>query len=174
MPEDVQQPVDEVKKAEEIAAAEEAARTYQIKLDNDKVVYTSNPQEFDDCFYATIALSSWSKTFTPKNDLSLTFSTITNEENLELLKKLQEWSKLENASGGMFESFMTKINLAYFLTVLSVQGSTINLREKPVEDRMAYFGKQPEAVLNFYGMYNFIFNEIVRKSLVEPLALKNS
>lgn len=163
MPEEVQQPV-----------VDDTTKVYEIMLNDERVVYKSSLEEFDDCFYAVISLMSWSKTFTPKQDLSLTFSTITNEEHLELLKNVRTWSELNNVSGQMFESYMTKINLAYYLTVIKVQDSTINLREKPVEDRVMYLSKMPEVSLNFYGMYNFIFNEIVRKALVEPLALKNS
>ena len=147
---------------------------FDIVLAEGRKVYTSTQEEFDECFYAVLALLAWNKTFTPKPDLSLTFSTITDEEYLSLLKEVRKWAEDNNASGQMFETYMTKVNLAYYLTVIKVQGSVINLREQPVEKRIEYLGKMPEQALNFYGMHNFIFNEIVRRSLIDSMTLKNS
>jgi len=163
MPEEVQ-PIVETPSTEQ----------FQIQLTDGRKVYQSDEEEFGQCFYAVLALLAWNKTFNVKSDLSLTFTTITDEERQALLKNVREWADSNNASGQMFEAYMTKLNLAYYLTVIQVQGSVINLREKPVEDRIMYLSKMPEQALNFYGMYNFIFNEIVRRALIEPLTLKNS
>jgi len=146
---------------------------FEIRLSGEKLVYKSSQQEFDDCFYAVLALFSWSKTFTVNDKLSLTFSTITDNEREEMLKELRDWSAKTDASGTMFEQHMTKMNLAYYLTVIELPSATINLREQPVEKRMEYLSKMVDQTLNFYGTYNFIFNEIVRRTLLDPLAVKN-
>lgn len=146
---------------------------FDIRLNDDKLVYQSNQAEFDDCFYSVLALFSWSKTFVVNDKLSLSFSTITDEEREKMLAELRDWSAKTDASGTMFEQHMTKLNLAYYLSVIQVGESTINLKEQPVEKRMEYLGKMVDQTLNFYGTYCFIFNEIVRRTLLDPLAIKN-
>ena len=148
--------------------------SFDITLSDGRKVYLSSEEEFNDCFYAVLALLSWSKTFAPKPDLSLTFSTITDEDRQTLLGNVRAWAEKNNASSQMFEAYMTKVNLAYYLTVIKIQGSLVNLREQPIEKRLEYLSTMPEQAINFYGMYNFIFNEIVRRALIEPLTLKNS
>jgi len=146
---------------------------YQIRLSDNSLVYTSSVEEFDDCFYSILALFSWSKTFVVNDKLSLTFSTITDTEREVMLKSLRDWSIANDASSQMFEQRMTKLNLVNYLSVIQLKDSIINLREKDVDKREEYLSMMVDQTLSFYGTYNFIFNEIVRRTLLESLSIKN-
>lgn len=144
-----------------------------VKLPNGTPVYYITQEEKDEAFYGVIALMSWSKTFTiPEKKMSLTFTTISDEEKHALLARVKDWAK-NDPTTNQFENYMTKIQLAYYLSAIEMNGNLINLRDQDIEKRIEYFGRMVEQSLIFYNMYYVIFMEIVRNCLMDPLVLKN-
>lgn len=152
--------------------AEEELKKMQISSISGELLYTTNRQELDDCFYSILALMSWNKTFSI-GKVSLTFSTISNEDKMSLLRKAQEWGKEEKASEQMFDEYMNKLNLAYYLSYIEINGNGINLKEKDLKDRLALLSMNAEDALKFYGTYVYVFQEIIRLSLLSQISLKN-
>lgn len=147
---------------------------FEIRSISGELLYTTTQQELDDCFYNILSLMSWTKTFTIGNKVKLTFSTITDKTKHELLKSVQTWADENKASANMFDSYLNKVNLAHYLSYIEMNNSAINLREKSVNDRIEFLGENAEDALKFYGTYQFVFIEIVRKSLLNQINLKNS
>ena len=147
---------------------------FNIKSQDGRLLYTSNQTELDDCFYSVIALMSWTKTFSVGNKLKLTFNTITDDQKMELLNTVKTWAKKEDASSTMFDQYLNKVNMAYYLSYIEIAGSGINLREKSIEDRRDYFGSMAEDALKLYGTYLYVFLEIIRMALLNQVNLKNS
>ena len=147
---------------------------YKITSKDGQVLYTSSQNELDECFYSVIALMSWTKTFTVGKKLKLTFTTITDNQKMELLSVMKKWAEQEDASNNMFDQHLNKLNLAHYLSYIEIDSNGINLREKEVDKRMEYLGSMPEAALQLYGTYQFVFLEIIRKALLNQVNVKNS
>ena len=146
---------------------------YVIKSQDGQALYTTDQKELDDCFYSVIALMSWTKTFEIGDKLKLTYTTITDDDKMKLLDHMKTWAKEKDASSTMFDQYFNKLNLAYYLSYIDIGGG-INVREKSVEDRKTFFGTMPEATLQLYGTYLFVFLEIIRKALINQVNVKNS
>ena len=117
---------------------------------------------------------SWTKTFSIGPKLKLTFNTISDDEKLELLGSMKKWAEANDASSNMFDQYLNKVNLAYYLSFIEMNGDGINLREKKLEDRIKFLGTMAEGALQLYGTYLFVFLEIIRKTLVSQVNIKNS
>lgn len=157
-----------------VEAVVDPLEAFKITSKDGKVLYTTSQEELDECFYSVIALSSWSKTFAVGSKLKLTFSTISDDQKMELLASMRVWADKNDASSNMFDQQLNKVNLAYYLSYIEINGSTINLREKKMDERIVYLGSMTEAALTLYGTYIFVFLEIIRLALIGELSLKNS
>lgn len=147
---------------------------YKIESKDGQLLYQSSQPELDDCFYSIIALMSWTKTFNIGAKLKLTFTTISDDSKMELLASMKKWASDSDASSTMFDQHLNKLNMAYYLTYIDMDGNGINLREKSIDERMKFLGTMTEAALQLYGTYLFVFLEIIRKSLINQVSLKNS
>jgi hypothetical protein len=147
---------------------------YKINSRDGQLLYQTSQEELDECFYSIIALMSWAKTFEIGSKLKLTFSTISDDQKMELLTAMKKWAEVNEASSNMFDQQLNKFNLAYYLTNIEVSGSSINLREKGVEERIQFLGSMTENALQLYGTYIYVFLEIVRKALLNQVNVKNS
>jgi hypothetical protein len=147
---------------------------FKIESRDGKLLYKTSQVELDDCFYSIIALMSWAKTFEVGTKLKLTFTTISDDQKMELLASMKKWAEVNDASSNMFDQQLNKTNLAYYLSYIDVDGSAINLREKSVAERIEFLGTMAEGALTLYGTYIFVFLEIIRKALLGQVSLKNS
>jgi hypothetical protein len=147
---------------------------YKITSKDGQLLYQSNQTELDDCFYSIIALMSWTKTFNIGAKLKLTFTTISDDSKMELLSAMKKWASDSDASSTMFDQHLNKLNMAYYLSYIDMDNNGINLREKSIEDRIKFLGSMTEAALQLYGTYLFVFLELIRKSLLNQVSLKNS
>ena len=147
---------------------------YKITSKDGQVLYQTEQKELDDCFYSIIALMSWTKTFQVGSKLKLTFSTISDDAKMELLNIVKKWASDNDASSNMFEQHLNKVNMAYYLSYIEMDGNNLNIREKTTEERIKFFGTMPEAALQLYGTYLFVFLEVIRKSLLNQVNVKNS
>ena len=147
---------------------------FKINSADGRLLYTTSQTELDDCFYAIIALSSWTKTFTVGTKLKLTFNTISDDDKMKLLGTMKKWASENDASSNMFEQQLNKQNMAYYLSYIEIVGDAINLRDKDMEKRMQFLGTMTESALQLYGTYLFVFLEILRKALLNQVNVKNS
>jgi len=146
---------------------------FKILSTDNKLLYKTSQTELDECFYSVIALMSWAKTFEVGKKLKLTFTTISDDQKMELLGSMKKWAETNNASSNMFDQQLNKTNLAYYLSYIEIDSNPINLREKTIEDRMKFLGTLPEGALTLYGTYIFTFLEIIRKALISQISVKN-
>lgn len=147
---------------------------YKITSRDGQLLYQTTQQELDECFYNIIALSSWTKTFNIGTKLKLTFTTINDDQKMELLATMKKWASDSDSSSTMFDQHLNKLNIAYYLSYIDMDNSGINLREKDVDARMKFLGTMAEGALQLYGTYLFAFLEIIRKALLNQVSLKNS
>lgn len=160
--------------AEKKAAEEEAAREKMRVYSKDgKRLYETNQQELDDVFFNVVALGAWTKTFVVGPYLKLTYSTITNDQKMELLESIKAWSEKAEASPNMFDEKLNVFNLSYYLAHIELKDDLINLNERKPEDRRKFFGSLADPSLTLYGTYLFVFLEIIRLALLDKVALKN-
>lgn len=147
---------------------------FKIALREGATIYETNQQELDDVFYNVLAFGAWTKTFELTPTIKLTFMTISDKDKSKLLTMIRDWVGKEEVSPQMLEQFMGRINLAFYLNVIEIDSSIINLKEKPVEDRITFLESMAEQTVSFYSMYAFAFNEVVRMALMSKVNLKNS
>ena len=147
---------------------------FKINSRDEQLLYTTSQAELDDCFYSIIALMSWSKTFNVGKKLKLSFSTISDDQKMELLGTMKKWAEDNDASSNMFDQQLNKTNLAYYLSYVDIDGNGINLREKDLKARLEFLGTMTEGALQLYGTYLFVFLELIRKSLLSQVSVKNS
>ena len=147
---------------------------FKIHSKDDTLLYKTSQEELDECFYSIIALMSWTKTFEVGKKLKLTFTTISDDSKMELLASMKKWSDTSEASPNMFDQQLNKLNLAYYLAYIEIDANGINLKEKPIEDRLKFLGTMTEGALTLYGTYIFVFLEVIRKALLGQISLKNS
>lgn len=147
---------------------------FKVFAKDGTLLYQTNQDELDDCFYSIISIMSWTKTFPVGNKLKLTFNTITEDAKMELLRSIKLWSEENSSSNTMFEQQLNRYNLANYLTYIEMGKETINLREKKLEDRINFFGTQAESALQLYGTYHYVFLEVIRLALLDQVSLKNS
>ena len=162
----------EVNQAEKPEVDPEAE--FKISSKDDTLLYKTSPEELDECFYNIIALMAWTKTFSVGKKLKLTFSTISDSTKMELLSVMKKWAEVNDASSNMFDQQLNKTNLAYYLSYIEIDGNNINLKEKKMEERQEFLGTMTEAALQLYGTYLYAFLEIIRKSLLSQVNIKNS
>ena len=147
---------------------------YSISTRDGVVLYNTNAAELDECFYSVIALMSWSKTFNVGSKLKVTLTTISEDDKMTILSSVKKWAESEKASSQMFDEQMNKYNICYYVSYIEIDGNGINLREKDVEARMKFLGTMTETALSLYGTYVYAFLEILRKSMLSQVSLKNS
>ena len=107
-------------------------------------LYESNQEEFDDCFFQTLALGLFAKTFTIGSNLELTFITISQSERMQMYSELQEWGKDVEISKAQYELETKKRELAHYLSSISINGSLVNLREGLMKDRLQILSSMAE------------------------------
>ena len=88
--------------------------------------------------------------------------------------ELKKWAEDNDASSNMFDQQLNKTNLAYYLSYVDIDGNGINLREKDLKARLEFLGTMTEGALQLYGTYLFVFLELIRKSLLSQVSVKNS
>ena len=106
--------VDQTSK-EELKGAADPNFRFKIISKDETLLYQTNQQELDDCFYAIISIMSWTKTFSVGKKLKLTFNTISEDQKMALLTSVREWSEKNNASNNMFDQYSANDNLFQYL-----------------------------------------------------------
>ena len=157
----------------EVKPEVETKQNLNITSKDGQLLYTTTQEELDECFYSIIGLMSFTKTFNVGSKLKLTYTTITDDQKMKLLKSMKEWAGSNDASSTMFDQMLNKLNLANYLSYIEMNGDGINLREKDLDKRLEYLGSMAEGALQLYGTYEFVFLEIIRMALLSQVSLKN-
>jgi len=160
------------RKEEEKKEAER--RKFCIYSNDGDLLHTSNQEEFDDIVFNVCAFGADSRTFQAHNGkIKLTFTTISETINEEILKAMQEYVKDSSPSQALLERKRKKLDLCYQLQSIEVGNSNVNLRERKPEDRQKYFDAMAKQQIDYYGLYVWAFEELIRRALLDGEALGN-
>ena len=150
-------------------------RRFYIYSNDGDLLHTATQEEFDDIVFNVCAFGADSRTFTAHNGkLQLTFTTINENINETILKEIQEYVRKESPSQALLERKSKKVNLCHQLQSIQIDATMVNLREQKPEDRQKYFDAMAKQQIDYYGLYLWAFEELIRRALLDGEALGNS
>jgi hypothetical protein len=173
---------EETKKTPEELEKEKMEEFLKIYGVMGEVVYTTTTEELTKVLTDILTMGSFTKTFSIFNSrLEMTFESITEKERMnsyDLVRKFIDSNKSEKdgatqLSQAQIEAYRAKVNVALQLLRIKVSTSPINLREKPLEERIMFFSETPEDVMRTYSKYLMIFANITAKAFSSEDILKN-
>lgn len=138
-------------------------------------LYRSNQEEFDEIVFNVCAFGAHSMQIPAhKGKIEFTFVTINEVDERAISKLISEYIKKETPSNKSLVRYEKIAYLAHQLQSVKVGNSVINYSEKPVKDRMALLDKMATQQTDYYAMYLWCFQDVIRRALVDEGALGNS
>jgi len=143
---------------------------------DDKEIYKTSMEELTKVLTDVLSLGSFTKTFSLYGGkLELTYQTLSEGERMsgfEVVRKYADKNK-DSYSQAQLDAYRAKVNIALQLIRIKTNGSTVNLSEGVLDDRLTLLAETPEDLVRVYSKYLMVFANITSRAFNSEGIVKN-